>query len=302
MSDHRLRAHAYTADVDTRGASLRTFAHDGRPLVLPYPNGAPRPSYRGATLAPWTNLLCGDGYRTAETVVRFGDDRERLHGLVADADFALARRTPSRIDLVTEVTPSDDYPWRLAVTVRYRLHVGGLTQTVTATNTGDGRAPWGCGGHPYVVAGPSPLEEWTLRLPAAQVLLVDPDLVPQRLLDVAHDSGRFDFRRGRPIGDTLLDHAFTGLETPDARIPTVQVRDPSGCGVEIEMSEACGWVQLYTSDDEPGDDRRRALAVEPMTCAPDAFRNAEHAHDTGIVLLPPGASASATWTIRAIGE
>ena len=45
---------------------------------------------------------------------------------------------------------------------------------------------------------------------------------------------------------------------------------PDG-GVEVWADPAFGWVQVFTPDDHPG--RGRAVAVEPMTCPPDAFRS-----------------------------
>ncbi|HEY4845479.1 MAG TPA: aldose epimerase, partial [Candidatus Dormibacteraeota bacterium] len=36
----------------------------------------------------------------------------------------------------------------------------------------------------------------------------------------------------------------------------------------------------------------RSLAIEPMTCAPNAFRSGD-----GLVVLQPGQSTSATWGI-----
>jgi aldose 1-epimerase len=48
---------------------------------------------------------------------------------------------------------------------------------------------------------------------------------------------------------------------------------------------------LYTGDDRP-DVRRRSMAVEPMTCPPQAFRTGR-----GVVRLDPGDSFRGTWGI-----
>ena len=45
---------------------------------------------------------------------------------------------------------------------------------------------------------------------------------------------------------------------------------------------------------------RIGLALEPMTCAPDAFNDANYEYDTGLVRLEPGATHEASWTIAAI--
>ncbi|RYG63603.1 galactose mutarotase, partial [bacterium] len=74
---------------------------------------------------------------------------------------------------------------------------------------------------------------------------------------------------------------------------TVRVRlRGDGAGVEITFDATCPWVQVHTADA----DDRIGLAVEPMTCAPDAFNSG-----TGLVLLEPGEAHAAGWRIAAIG-
>ena len=52
-----------------------------------------------------------------------------------------------------------------------------------------------------------------------------------------------------------------------------------------------GWIQVFTGDDR----RDLSLAVEPMTCGPDAF-NEGPTHD-GMITLDPGASHACVWGI-----
>jgi aldose 1-epimerase len=48
---------------------------------------------------------------------------------------------------------------------------------------------------------------------------------------------------------------------------------------------------LYTGDQLPDpSERRRSIAVEPMTCPPDAFRTG-----TGVIVLPPGGAVKTRW-------
>ena len=77
-----------------------------------------------------------------------------------------------------------------------------LTQSVRATNESPDAAPWGTGPHPYLVAGEGHVDEWTLELPAGEVLAVTADrLIPTELRAVdADDAERFDFRGPRRIG------------------------------------------------------------------------------------------------------
>ena len=81
----------------------------------------------------------------------------------------------------------------------------------------------------------------------------------------------------------------------------MRVTDAAGSGVEMVWDAACPWVQIHTSDKgvgKPG--HRTGLAVEPMTCAPDAFNADRYDYDAGLIVLEPGASASASWRISAI--
>ena len=51
-----------------------------------------------------------------------------------------------------------------------------------------------------------------------------------------------------------------------------------------------GWAMVYTGDTLAADDQRRAVAVEPMTCPPNALRTGE-----GLVSLAPGERLELAW-------
>ena len=55
--------------------------------------------------------------------------------------------------------------------------------------------------------------------------------------------------------------------------------------------EQYGYLMLFTGDPLP-DVARRSLAVEPMTCPPNAFRTGE-----AVIRLEPGQSVTSTWGI-----
>ena len=62
--------------------------------------------------------------------------------------------------------------------------------------------------------------------------------------------------------------------------------------VTLWADQAYDWVQVFSGDTLPEPARRRGLAVEPMTCPPDAFNTGE-----GLVRLEPGQNHRATWGI-----
>ncbi|MCT4574396.1 hypothetical protein N3930_46615, partial [Bacillus thuringiensis] len=76
--------------------------------------------------------------------------------------------TEDELVLRTELFPSPGYPFHLLLTVHYALDAeAGLTTTVTARNLGHRDAPYGTCPHPYLIAGPEPLDAWTLQFEAA---------------------------------------------------------------------------------------------------------------------------------------
>ena len=296
-----LTAGDYHATIASVGASLRTLEFDGRPLVVPFDADEVRPAFRGATLAPWPNRVV-DGRYTFE-----GEEQQlpltepnrghALHGLVAWLDFDAIDRSASSVTFAATIQAQAGYPHRVDVTVEFSLDEAGLHTTVTGTNTGPTRAPWGTGPHPYLVAGEGRVDDWTLTLPADDVLAVTEDrLIPTVLTDVTSaEGGSWDFRTARRIGNTFIDHAFTGLQRTADGVATVRLTAPEGTGVELAWGEDCPWVQVHTADQPIPELNRLGLAVEPMTCPPDAYNSG-----TDLIALEPGDSASASWTIRGV--
>ncbi len=298
---HLLAHGDYTCAVATVGASLRTLQHRGRDLVVPFDADQVRPGYRGAILAPWPNRVVDGRYTWAGVDQKLAltepDRGHALHGLAGWLDFAAEQRSPDRLELWAQLPPQEGYPHQVEVMVTYELDDLGLLTTVTGTNTGADPAPWGTAPHPYLVAGRGRVDEWSLELPAETVLTVTPD----RLAPVARaavqtdDGGRYDFRTARSLAGVEIDHAFTDLVRDLDGLCMVQVRDNSGQGVSMSFDTACPWVQIHTADRPEPDLDRLGLAVEPMTCAPDAFNSGD-----GLVTLPPGGTHTARWRVQAV--
>jgi aldose 1-epimerase len=288
-----LRHGQYAADVATVGASLRTLSHDGRDLVVPSAEDEVRPLYRGVVLVPWPNRVVDGRYtfdgETQQLALTEPERGHALHGLACWSDYRVVTRSSSAATLETEVVAQSGYPHRLRIEVEYRLGDDGLLTRITATNTGPTRAPYGSSAHPYLVGGPGRVDDWTLELAADQVLEVDAErLIPQGLTAVA--SGPFDFAEPRRIGELFIDHAFTGLRAFRAAVVAAD-----GHGTELRWDAGAPWVQVHTGDRPEPAYHRAGLAVEPMTCPPDAFNSG-----TDLVVLEPDETHSVAWTIAAL--
>ncbi|SEB44020.1 aldose 1-epimerase [Paramicrobacterium humi] len=285
------------ASIASVGASLRELLYDGRDLVLPYAKDQVRPNYRGATLVPWPNRVVDGRYRWdgSEHQLALTEPARghALHGLGAWLDYDVVEKTESAALLRAMIPAQDGYPFALEISTSWRLDEHGLHCEVTALNVGDADAPFGTGPHPYLVAGEGRVDDWSVTIPAASVLTVTEDrLIPIGLSPVG--GTEFDFRSHRGIGDTFIDHAFTDLERRDG-IAEVRLTAASGTGVAMTWDGACPWVQVHTADQPVVADSRLGLAVEPMTCPPDAFNSG-----TDLIRLAPGEQSSASWSIRAL--
>ena len=167
--------------------------------------------------------------------------------------------------------------------------------TFIAVNTDSEPAPFGVGFHPYLTLGTATVDGLRLTVPAAAFL--DPD-GPGR-----HSRRMVAGRRRRLVtsacpegsGRLELDTASaTWLRGADGRA-VARLDDPdNGRSVELWVDEGYRYLMVYTADQVTRPERRRAaVAIEPMTCPPDALR-------TGVDLieLRPGASWRGTWGLR----
>ena len=299
----------YEAEIASVGASLRALRYRGRDLVLPFDANDLRPAMQGAVLAPWPNRLA-DGVYSFDGIeyhlpLTEPATRNASHGLVTWLDFSLAEQTNNRLVLRGRIEPQRGYPWRIRVDVAFELTADGFRQVVSATNESAERAPVGLGVHPYVLAGssdeavhlPGALDDWQLSLPARAVLRVTEDrMLPLDIVDVAeHRAGMFDFRQRRHIGSTVLNHAFTAIDADANGWATITVTDANGHGVELRWDAQAPWVQIYSSDAQPTATRRQGLAIEPMTCPPDAFNSG-----TDLRIVPAGGTTELEWRLRAL--
>jgi aldose 1-epimerase len=203
----------------------------------------------------------------------------------------LASKTDEAVALECILGPQPAYPWRLELGLEYRLAADGLEVVTRAANASAEAAPFGIGFHPYLTMG-IPVDDVILTIPASRRLTTDDRALPVDQEDVA--GTEFDFTGGRPIGATQLDTCFTGLARgSDSRSRARLESTDGGRGVEVWADEVFGYLQAYTGDTlEPASRRRQAVAIEPMTCPPNAF-----ASGVDVIRLEPGASWSGAWGI-----
>ena len=290
---HEIRHGDQIAVLTEVGATLRAYAAGGVDVVDGFAVDEISPAGRGQVLAPWPNRLEGGRYafegRRGSAPIDEPERGNAIHGLVRWLPWSPTSRTGDAVTLACVLPAQPAYPWRLELGLEARLSPEGLAVTTTATNASDAPAPFGIGFHPYLTVG-VPVDGASLTLPASRRLLTDERALPIGEEDV--DGTAFDFRSARAIGASQLDTCFAGLEHGDDG--RVRARVETGeRSIELWADEAFAYLQAYTGDTlEPVSRRRRAIAIEPMTCPPNAL-----ASGTDLLRLEAGATWSGTWGI-----
>ena len=85
------------------------------------------------------------------------------HGLARWAAWTVEEHTANSVSLGYRLMAQTGYPWTVDLHVLYDLSADGLTVTQTATNMSGSPAPYAQGAHPYLVAGPGPVDAGSSR-------------------------------------------------------------------------------------------------------------------------------------------
>ena len=277
------------------GGGIRTYSLEGRELLDGYEAGEPCSSGRGQLLIPWPNRIRDGRYefdgREHQLPLSEPALGNAIHGLVRWAGWRVRVHEPARVVLEHVIHPQPGYPFTLALVVQYELSEDGLSVRAEATNVGSDACPYGAGAHPYLTLGTPTIDALVLQAPGRRVLVADERDLPVGSEPV--EGTEFDFRTARPIGATKLDNAFTDLVRDADGLARVVLHDPDGGrGLTVWVDEHYPYLMLFTGDPLP-DVNRRALAVEPMTCPPNAFRTGD-----SLTRLEPGESTRGSWGIR----
>jgi aldose 1-epimerase len=278
------------------GGGLREYRAGGVDYLDGYGAGELCPGGAGQVLAPWPNRI-RDGQYT------FAGERHQLtlseparhnasHGLVRWQSWRCTESAPDAVTMECELPPQPGYPWPLGLRVRWSIEEDGLRAEHEVLNLGSRACPFGLGAHPYVRLPGVAVDDLVLRVPGRSRLLLDGRMLPIGAAKVA--GGEFDFGTPRRIGQAKLDTAFGDLEYGADGRSTVTLATRDGTlGVQVWADSAFRWWQVFTGDTLARPRRRRAVAVEPMTCPPDAFRSGRD-----VWVLDGGQAWAGSWGIR----
>jgi aldose 1-epimerase len=295
-TQYQIEAGDYRATVTELGAGLRELEHAGTPLLTTYDADELPVHGSGQLLTPWPNRVDRGLYTFggAEYQLDLSEPARgnAIHGLTRWIPWIRIAHDRSEVTLRSVPHGQQGYPFAVQVDVTYRLDAeSGLHVSITTANKGSRPAPWGTGQHPYLAVTTPTVDDCELTLPADRWLPVDDRGIPSGApRDVTGTD--FDFRTARKLLDTRLDHAFTALRRETDGLAWVRL-EAGGMRTGLWTDAGYRWLQVFTGDPlEPGF-RRTALAVEPMTCPPNAFASGED-----LIVLRPKETLTCRWGLR----
>ncbi len=289
--------------VSPYGASLRGLwreAPDGtrQDIVTGYTGAKGKVGGQGDVLIPFPGRVRDGRYTFAgESYQMDCNDKEgpnAIHGFLRLVPWEVTEQSKNTVTFRTALKADEPpgYPFALRASVAYTLNQGGLTCRFTLENVGERTAPVSAGFHPYFTVGSALIDEDTLQVPMAATLQFENLLPTGQVLPV--EDTPYDFRQPRPIGETSFNTCYLNpIRDPDGLL-RLRLGSPNGeNGITVWMDTAFNYVVLYSGDPLPVSHRRRALAIEPMTCASDAFNHPEW----GLITLAPGQTVGGAWGV-----
>jgi aldose 1-epimerase len=276
------------------GGGLRSYSIGERAVLDGYALDELCTGVRGQPLIPWPNRVRDGRYVWEGEELQLDISEPALnnsiHGLVRWRNWRVRERESSRVVLGEILYPTPGYPFTLDVELTYELLDDGLSVTASATNVGNRACPYGVGFHPYLrLAHAARIDDGLLTLPAAVRLRADERFIPYSREVV--DGGDYDFRAPRRVGATVIDTCFTELERDADGLARVVFESGDGSArLVLWVDAAYRFLMVFSGDTLAPGEQRRGLALEPMSCAPNALQSGE-----GLARLEPGESYTARW-------
>jgi aldose 1-epimerase len=247
------------------------------------------PWFHGRVLCPFNDRIPGGHYRWNGQELQFPinspEDASAIHGLVYSRAFEVSYAGAAPEDkadgeeavlrLTTQWSERElcGYPFALEVELSYHLMPTCFSFRISTRNTGGTPAPIAFGWHPYFTLGER-VDRLSIQADCRAFVPVDETLMPKGDAKTV-DGTSIDFRKGRAIGDSVIDIALTAPADGRLFLSSKQER------IEIQLvGDTFRYIQLFT---DPG---RGSIAVEPVTAATNAFNLPR----LGLRVLDPGQS------------
>lgn len=235
--------------------------------------------YFGAQLFPFPNRLSRGQYTWNNIIYNFQTNDfgrpNALHGHVFNKEFLIESFDENTGLLIMKYeSPSDDsFPFKYKLIVNYQLSENSLSISTKIENIATTSMPFGHGWHPYFPL-PTELDTFQLLHPQMDQFVLDELAIPTGPVNTFQNNALSDLRGAQ------LDDCFKFI---DQHQKISLVYKAYTLRIEFEDYE---FVQIYLPAD------KKSIAIEPQTCAPNAFNN-----KIGLQSLEPAQSRSFGFSI-----
>jgi len=265
----------------------------GHPILFPFPN-----RFRGGQFA-----FAG---KTYQLPLNESSGKHAIHGFTPRNAWTVvsALADDDQASIIGRFQLSENLPEAAAhwpgdptITLTYTLTADALRVDAEIENPTAVPLPCGLGYHPYFCIPTAPganADEMTLVTPASTLWKADDGIPTGERVPVPDE---LDFRQKRSIGGLVLDRLFGDLGLDDAeagdltRVARLGHTTARG-ELTVSVSPSFRELLLFTPP------HRKAVAIEPYTCASDAANLQAAGHDSGWAVLPPEAKWSTTVEYR----
>lgn len=250
-------------NTDKETLSSNYFAKSA--LLIPFPNRVDKGKYN----------FEGRNYHLP---INKKDEGHAIHGLVYDKPFKLVNTHIAKSSVSgsffykIDSAQYEGYPFDLAILITFTLTSNQFAISISTTNSGDYVLPYGVGWHPYLKANKK-IDKSTISIPGRDILEID----KKNIMIPTGKIIRFQPFNNTLIGGKIFDTCFANLTSHSTQFENISIFQDS----------TMQYLQIYTPAD------RHSIAIEPMSCAPNAFNN-----KMGLISLAPLTSITHSFGIR----
>ena len=220
--------------------------------------------FAGSQLFPFPNRLRGGSYSTAGNSYQFDQNDfgrpNALHGHLYNKYFELESwDAPQGCLVLTYSNDGSDsaFPFNYTIRNTFTLSENALQIETSISNDSKEKFPFGYGWHPYFQMD-NPISNCYLQLPSSSLLLVDEHMIP-----TGKSEPFTSFVQPKKIAELLLDNCLQ-ISQNESSVKLID-KDKKHC-ISLDISQF-DYLQVYIPPE------RDSIAIEPQSCAPDAFNN-----------------------------
>ncbi|WP_420579675.1 aldose 1-epimerase [Reichenbachiella sp.] len=243
-------------------------------------------AFKGCKLSPFPNRIPEGKYKyggkTFQLAINDIPANNNLHGLLHNRPFEIVNQesceSSASIELRYVYKGVDlGFPFQYTLNLTYRLDKTGVSFLTQIENTGSATMPMGDGWHPYFLF--ENLDEIDLEMGTAIRLSSN---VGNPLTEL------HGFESCDSLAKKQLDDCFEVQQDDKYQIILKDQKQGIEVGIELESeTDKYKYFQIYTPPS------RRSIAIEPVTCPPNAFNTG-----IGLIELEPKQVLSMSFDIK----